>query len=183
MKSNIFKFILVAMFTISSTSFTFAQKSNNFTDATETVYNDSKDVVQTVYGDGKSMVSTVYNDSKDIIGDLYPDVKSAVGEIAKGIGVAAEHVYTVLVKKFLVEGVKSLFIFVIGLALLLTGLIQLNNMTKTTVNWRIIIPVIYVIASAIILPKIDYNEMFMGLINPEYGAINYILDYSKSLLK
>jgi hypothetical protein len=31
--------------------------------------------------------------------------------------------------------------------------------------------------------NVNYDDMLMGLINPEYGAINYILDFSKGLVK
>ena len=55
-----------------------------------------------VYRDGVEAVSTVYQDSKDVINNIAPEVKQALIDIAKALGVAVEHVYIVLVKKFVV---------------------------------------------------------------------------------
>ena len=73
--------------------------------------------IDTVYHDVKGAVSTLYSDGKEVIGTLYPEVKSAIVSIAKAIGVAAEHVYTVLVKNYVVVGVKWLILFLIGTGL------------------------------------------------------------------
>ena len=49
--------------------------------------------------------------------------------------------------------------------------------------WPVLYPIIVAIAGIITLCNIDYNTMFMGLINPEYGAVNYILEYAKEMIK
>ena len=89
------------------------------TQSTEQVYTDARAAIDTVYHDGKAAVQTVYSDMKSGTSSLYPDVKKAVVSIANSLGVAAEHVYTVLVKKYIVLGVKELGIFLGAIVLLL----------------------------------------------------------------
>lgn len=140
--------------------------------------------IATVYEDGKSAVSTVYEDSKDLIKSAYPEIKEAVKSIAGAIGVAAEHVYDVLVKKFIVDGIVYALWFLGGLILLLFGFKNLNKFIKTEdiINWKIIFPIVYMITAVGILLNVNYNDMFMGLINPEYGAINYIIEYTQNMI-
>ena len=59
--------------------------------------------IDTVYHDAKSAVSTIYSDGKEAVRALYPGIRDAISSIAKAIGVAAEHVYTVLVKQYVAE--------------------------------------------------------------------------------
>ena len=141
--------------------------------------------MDTIHGDLKGTVTTVYNDGKELLTNLYPDVKNAIIAIGKAIGVAAEHVYEVLVKKYVVEGIKYLFIFVIGLILLIIGSVAINKHIKAgkPITYALVLPTISLVASICIFFNIDYNAMLMGLINPEWGAINYILEYSKEIIK
>lgn len=152
------------------------------TGATETIYQDGKSLVDTLYHDGKAVVKTVYNDAK---AGLFPGVKETIGQIAEGLGIAAEHVYTVLVKTFLVNGIKELTVFILGLLSLILGYCQWSRIMKWEkhITYKVIVPGIFVLAGIISWLCVDFNEMFMGLINPEFGAINYILDYSKSLFQ
>ena len=154
-------------------------------EAVTAIHEDSKGIVTTVYGDGKDLVTTVYQDSKDLAANLYPEVKSAVIAIAKALGVAAEHLYMVLVKKYVVEGLVQAIPFVIGLVLLIVGWIKTEKFIKThdQIKWQILYPLILASAGIICLCCVNYNTMFMGLINPEFGAINYILDFTKEMIK
>ena len=152
------------------------------TGATETIYQDGKNIVDTLYHDGKAAIKTVYEDAKT---GLYPDIKTAISHIAEGIGVAAEHVYVVLVKKFLVDGVKELAVFILGIFLLILSYCQWSKLIKNEkrITYKSLIPGIFALTGIITVLCVDFNELFMGLINPEYGAINYILEYSKTLFQ
>lgn len=138
-----------------------------------------------VYEDGVTAISTVYNDSKTTVSELAPEVKKAIISIAQSLGVAAEHVYTVLVKKFVVDGVTQLIPFLIGLVLLVLGWIKLDKYIKQTpaINWHILYPILLLIVGIVCLVTVNYQTMLLGLINPEYGAISYILEYSKTFLQ
>ena len=175
-------FIFAILFAVSIS--TYAEIGETLTNSVGTVYNDGKAVVDSLYHDGKTVVGTVYDDLKEGAVNIYPDVKSAVVSIGKAIGVAAEHVYGVLVKKYLVLGVKQAFIFLIGLMALIIGIIGWRKYTKNNqpITYRIILPTALSIIGTIVLFNVNYDEMLMGLINPEYGAINYILEYTKDIV-
>jgi hypothetical protein len=138
-----------------------------------------------VYEDGVTAISTVYNDGKTAVSELAPEIKTAIIAIAQSLGVAVEHVYTVLVKKFVVDGVVQLIPFLIGLTLLILGWIKLEKFLKgnKTITWHILYPAGLLAVGIVALTSVNYQTMLLGLINPEYGVINYILEYSKTLLQ
>ena len=146
--------------------------------------NDSEAAISTLYNDGKEAVQTVYNDGKSAVSELYPDVKSAIVSIAEGIGVAAEHVYTVLVKSFVVKGIKELIITIFALFIFGFGLHQFYKYVNNTkvINWKIIFPLLLCILGLFVGFKVNYDDLLMGLINPHFGAINYILEYAKDFV-
>ena len=185
-------YLLVALFSVILSYAAPANKTKEVTETTSTVANavstvhdDVTGTVSTVYNDAKALGTTLYEDSKEALTELYPEVKAAVIEIAKGIGVAAEHLYVVLVKKYVVDGVVQLIPFLVGIFLIIIGWIKLEKYIKnnTKFMWPVLYPIIVVIVGIITLCNIDYNTMFMGLINPEYGAVNYILEYAKEMIK
>jgi len=155
------------------------------TNSTEVVYSDAKAALDTVYHDGKAVVQTVHSDIKDGTSSIMPSVKDAVVSIGKSIGVAAEHVYNVLVKKYVVMGVKELMIFCGGLILLIVGLVIWLKKTSNNapITYPLIAPALMFLIGIIMMINVNYDNMLMGLINPEYGAIDYILEYSKTLIK
>lgn len=169
-------FILFAMIF----AFTLCVSTDAHADAGKILVNS----VDSVYHDGKTVVGTVYSDLKEGASGIYPDVRKAIVSIGKAIGVAAEHVYTVLVKKYFVIGVKQLCICVIGLLALLFGYIGWKRTTPVgqPITYRVIVPLAFMIVGIFTLANVNYDDMLMGLINPEYGAINYILDYSKDIV-
>lgn len=181
--------ILIAVLGIAMSSFAAPTKDSKALEATKsavtTFHEDTKNIVSTLHEDAKSITSTLYGDGKDAITTLYPEVKGAVISIAKALGVAAEHVYTVLVKKFVVDGIVQLLPFILGLFLVGIGWFKLGKYFKINekINWHILYPVFLIAFGIISLSAVDYNIMVMGLVNPEYGALNYILEYSKEMLK
>lgn len=157
---------------------------NKFGDILLKAQQDGGAAVETLYNDGKEVVKTVYNDGKSAVSELYPDVKSAIVSIAEGIGVAAEHVYSVLVKSFVVKGVKELIIAVFALLIFGFGLYQFYKYVNNTkvINWKIIFPLLLCILGLFVGFKVNYDDLLMGLINPHFGAINYILEYAKDFV-
>ena len=136
-----------------------------------------------VYHDGKEIVKTVYGDAKEGAVSIYPDVREAVVAIGKAIGIAAEHVYSVLVKKYFVLGIKQAVICLIGFIAFIIGLVMWKKATPQgqPITYRIIAPIFLIVVGLVTICNVNYDEMLMGIINPEYGAINYILEYSKNL--
>ena len=189
MRKLFYVFAMIFAFSVCFTTVADAQVVEKvgsvMTNSVDSVYHDGKAVVDSVYHDGKAVVSTVYDDLKAGATGIYPDVKAAVVSIGKAIGVAAEHVYGVLVKKYFVMGVKQLGICLFGLIALLIGYIGWKKATPVgqPITYRVLVPVVFLCTGLITICNVNYDEMLMGLINPEYGAINYILEYTKDLVK
>lgn len=158
---------------------------NSAKEAVSSIHQDVKDIVSVTHDDLKSITSTLYGDGKDAITSLYPDIRSAVVAIGQAIGVAAEHVYTVLVKKFVVDAIVQLLPFLLGLLLIGIAWFKMSGYFKAheKIEWHILYPCTLLVAGIVALSCVDYNVMVMGLVNPEYGALNYILEYSKEMLK
>lgn len=152
--------------------------------AMSTVYEDLAGTTSTLYADSKEAVRTIYSDGKELLKEAYPEVKAAVVAIGQSIGCAAEHVYEVLVRKYIVDGVAELIWLIMAAGLFLYGFIAINKhrQTETILTWRVIFPTLYSITGFILLCNVDYQTILMGIINPEWGAINYILEYTKTML-
>ena len=185
MKKLFILFAMIFAFTLCVSTDAYANVGKILVNSVDSVYHDGRAVVDTLYHDGKAVVSTVYGDIKEGATGIYPDVKAAIVSIGKAIGVAAEHVYGVLVKKYFVMGVKQAGICVIGLIALIVGFIGWKRATPVVqpITYRVIVPLIFIIVGLVTVYNVNYDEMLMGLINPEYGAINYILEYTKDIVK
>lgn len=141
--------------------------------------------VSTVYNDVKSGISTVYGDVANISGPLYKEVKTALSSIANGIGCAAEHVYSVLIKKYIVEGVSELLSFILWLSILIFGIIKTNKYFQKNdkIDWHCLFPFGLLILGIICVSTINFSEMLVNLINPEWKALEYIIETTKSIVK
>lgn len=153
----------------------------------EKVLETSENSVSTVYNDAKETVKIVYNDSKDLASNLYPEIKEAVVSIAKGIGVAAEHLYNVLVKKYVVVSIGLALKLLVGIILIIfsirtlyksQGAIKLGGYAGI----KLLCALVSFIIGLVISFNVNIEEMLMGIVNPEYGAINYIIEYSKNVI-
>lgn len=173
------KFLILFITAILSFSPVFGQEQ--VSNALET----STNAISTVYNDMKSGITTVYDDVSSVTGPIYQEVKSAVIAIATGIGVGVEHVYVIIVKKYVVDGISELIKLIALLIVLTIGTVNLIKYVNkhTTMDWRIIIPASMVTASLLILSTIEFNEMLINLVNPEWNAIKYILDTAKEFVK
>lgn len=191
---KIFTFVLVMAFamcgfakeqTVNDVTNAITNASNAVSNSVATVHDDVVDVVSTVHEDASNVVSTLYSDAKAGLNAVYPEVKEAIAKIANALGVAAEHVYTVLVKQFLVKGLVEAIPFVIGLVLLIVGWIKTEKYFKTktgAVDWHICYPIALITIGFVFVGRVDYTTMMTGIFNPEFGAINYILDFTKNLI-
>lgn len=183
MKKTIFALVAMIATIFGSYSVSAETKGHTVGDALVKTVTETTTGVETVYNDVKGVATTIYGDLKGATGELYPDIKAAVSAIASGIGVATEYVWTVLVKQFVVKGVAHLLVFLLGLSLIVTGLVMLFKFMKTNdiITWKIVPGLIFMIVGVLVAAKVDYLEMLQGLINPAYGAIDYILNYVKTL--
>lgn len=177
--------------------------ANVATEGVSTMYTDGRAAIDTVYHDGKSIVQTVYGDGKDFIKDAYPEVKEAIKSIAHAVGCAAEHVYVVLVKTYFVQGLTSAMFVIIAITLIIIGWVKMEKYIKgksgvkivttneynetvyenLSLDWRVIWPILFLVPGIIILCNVDYTNMMLNLVNPEWNALNYIVEFTKSMIK
>lgn len=177
---------LINLILISLISMSVAHAQSTSSKTSNGVYTDVVNGIDTLFQTTKSAVTTVYEDSKDILPTVYSEVKGIVVTVAKALGVAAEHVYSVLVMQSVVYGVSELLIFVLGIITFIFSCITWRKYHKNyngPITYKIIPSIILFILSIVIFYVVDYTEMLIGLINPEYGAISYILEYGSKLIK
>jgi hypothetical protein len=141
-----------------------------------------------VYSDAKSVVSTVHQDVKEIIPVLYGDAKDLFTSVGKKLGVAAEAVWVTLVRQ---QRVKSIALLLSSLSLYAISIffwhkynIQKLRARETNLERDVDfggllfgISLILTIASSLFLCYHAY-DILTGIINPEYGAMKDIYQFS-----
>lgn len=180
------KFLILILFAVLSIGGISAKTDKTgkvITDGIETVYDDTKGTITEVYTDAKSAVTTIYGDMKDATSEIYPDVKSAIMEIARGLGVGAEYVWTTLVKQQVVLGVTELIELLIILGLIISGIVWLWKTIKKneSITWKVLPGAFLILFGTLMIGRVDLVIIVQGLINPDFGAINYVLDFIKTL--
>ena len=133
-------------------------------------------------------------DTSKLSHKIYADVKSALTGLASGLKVGAEHVYAVLVKQSIVDAITYLLIGVIGFLIVLSWFRSYKSSEKWVAGEdgdfvddgptmlgvvRIIQGVIGIVMFLIMMFNI--STVVMGFVNPEFGAIQTILDFAKKL--
>lgn len=121
---------------------------------------------------------------------------SYINELAKQLGVAAAHVYEVLIRQQYAEAIGSLTvdfvwicIFILMTVLLVKGWKKANFWLEHGEDgWQfgmIIGTVVYGVASLFILIFVtdDIKTSIMKLMNPEYYALKDIMDFIQSKVK
>jgi hypothetical protein len=99
-----------------------------------------------------------------------------IDSIATKLGVAAEHVYELLIKQAIINGVRDLVMFVV-LSVVAFFLGKLTLRASKSFDYDMVAPIIG--ATAIIALVMAIACLYAGvgeLINPEYYAIKEILD-------
>ena len=121
---------------------------------------------------------------------IYTDIKDGISALASGLKVGAEHVYIVLVKQQIVNAITYLIIGIMGL-ILMSNFIKRYKDPKE--EWgdgdeptvlgvlRVFQAVLAGILILFLVFSID--EIVMGFVNPEYGAIETIIDIVKEKAK
>jgi membrane protease YdiL (CAAX protease family) len=123
---------------------------------------------------------------------VYNDVKSGVAGLASALKVGATHVYSVLVKQQLVYAITYL---ILTLVLLISSIICITIFTRNykkamrSERWEYTslddsfdlggMLTISIVLSLITILVMIFNmeQIVMGFVNPEYGAIKEILDF------
>ena len=178
------KFIILFLIAFMSINVFSKEKTGKIiTNGIETVYDDTKGTITEVYTDTKSAVTTIYGDMKGIATEIYPDVKNAITEIARGLGVGAEYVWTVLVKQQVVLGITELLELLFILGLVIVGIVWLWKTIKKneSISWVVLPGTFLILFGTLMFGRVDLITIIQGLVNPDFGAINYVLDFIKTL--
>jgi uncharacterized membrane protein YuzA (DUF378 family) len=117
---------------------------------------------------------------------VYTDIKDGISALASGLKVGAEHVYEVLVKQQIVNAITYLVIGIVSLILMLNFIKRYKDPKEKWIYDDSLSVLGVVRVSQIILAVILFigfmvtiDEIIMGFVNPEYGAIETIIDIVK----
>ena len=150
-------------------------------DSTKSVVSNAIDSTKTAVQKGVGIVDTSSNFKM-----VYTDIKDGISALASGLRVGAEHVYMVLVKQQIVYAIVYLIIGLFSLFLIVNWI---NGYKDTKQEWSNseeptglgIIKLIQIIVGGIMLGVFLFHidTIIMGFVNPEYGAIQTIIDIVK----
>jgi hypothetical protein len=118
-------------------------------------------------------------DWKEILGkDFGVKLQDAMAKLANGIGVAAEHLYIVLVKQQLIDGIVTAIGCLIGMIVLGIFVWKVSKYLIKS-NQSEYIALMLFPAAGFILCMIFFFIGIKHIINPEYYAIHEIMDTIK----
>lgn len=160
----------------------------------------SKTSNDTLVSNIKESVSEAIPDSSALtFKEVYSDIKSGLTALGSSLKVGSEHVYEVLVRQQLVNSLTYLSILVITILFFICFFkviktakygshIYNDSDNKESRYWignrwnlNGTLSIIFGLISfiGIVLSISSFNDMIMGFINPEYGAIKEILEVIK----
>lgn len=132
--------------------------------------------------------SEIPDSSKMTFSKVYGDVKAGISGLASSLKVGAEHVYYVLVKQQVVHAIKWLLILGFGFFCIIHFLKKYKLITEKWWNHADTMPTMMgvfrvgQIIMGVVFICIGFNhtnEILTGCINPEYGALQDILNFVK----
>lgn len=160
------------------------------TTAQNKLYDSIKSNVASAAGGVKESITDAYTtlDTSGNIASFGREVKSAIVTLASSLKVGAEHVYGVLVRKYLVEGIAQLIVGIIVLIVMYKILFFSFNFIKKKLPEGnsdadlLYIPLVF-LAGLILFGGYmiisDFPTILNKIINPEWDAINFILSKIK----
>lgn len=115
---------------------------------------------------------------------IYGDIKQYIDELAQSLGVAAEHVYEILVRQQISDGIITIIATSLVWAALATAFYKAVKRDdfyegKVTVTFIIGVASGVGIFFALIIGSFESIAAVKQLINPEYYAIREIMDVIK----
>ena len=115
---------------------------------------------------------------------IYGDIKQYIDELAQSLGVAADHVYGLLVKQQIADGIVTIIAFIATGAVLVTVFyiaVKREDFRKSelTVTWFIGIASGMILFVTLLAGAVEITGAVKQLINPEYYAIKEIMDVFK----
>ena len=125
-------------------------------------------------------------DTSSTFKQIYSDVKSGIVAIASALKIGAEHVYEVLVRQQVVNAIVyvlcAIFSFLFGMiGYKESGKIEFDDDNNPKEVRPLVVTVGFVFISVVLgsVFLFHLDNITMGFINPEYGAIKEIIDFAK----
>jgi hypothetical protein len=140
---------------------------------------------------GESVKNTIHSiDTSSVSKQMYSDVKTVIKAVASGLGIASEKVYTVITKKFFIEGVVGLLTNIILIIVYVFLIRFFKNLIKKTKEAEYSAPlsllfVVFLIFSTIFLYHnlSNFPNNVGKVFNSEYYTIEFIFNNLKDLTK
>lgn len=161
--------------------------SNSSALSVDTLINNTKTAVIEMKDSAVAKVNEI--DTSSTFRTMYSDFKQGIVALASSLKVGAEHVYGVLVRQQIVNGVVYLIIFIMGMFLIHNWI----KKYKSDERWASgeeptglgIIRIFQIIAAFILVTVgiFHIDTIMTGLINPEYGAIQDVIQMVKDMQK
>lgn len=140
--------------------------------------------------------SGIPDSAKVTFSTVYKDAKEAIMGLSGALKVGSEHVYEVLIKQQVVNSITFLSLFAFSVFLLIFGYKQADNVDKKAEEWMRLnnkksaddffhFSILFSGASIfmggimILVAIFNIDDLIMGFVNPEYGAIKDIMDFVK----
>ena len=140
----------------------------------------TKEVVEVV----KDGVAAV--DTSGLYQSMYNDIKIGINGLADALKVGAEHVYVILVRQQVVNSIADTVIILFLMVLLFTFakpiyVWGIANTNKSDALSEVL--AFAILAGTVVMLGIwmgDINNIVMGFVNPEYGALQEIMEWTKN---
>lgn len=104
-------------------------------------------------------------------------IAELIDQLAKSLGVAADHVWQVLVYQQYIDGIKQMIIYGVIFCVALVGFLKCLRLVREEEEFWIIGCVLF--GLAVVMTFCEFVSSIGLLINPEYYAIQEILDALK----
>lgn len=137
-------------------------------------------------GTTQAVTDTAKQKTETFSKEIYKDVKSVIASLSSSLKVGAEHVYGVLVKQQIVKSWIHTSCVILGFIMLILGLKAYKNDDEDWIadgepTLLAVIRIIQLIMGFVFLMigLINIDIIITGFVNPEFGAIEHILNLVK----
>lgn len=126
---------------------------------------------------------TLSKSSTLTLSKVYDDVKMGLVGLSGALKVPAAHVYSILVKQQVVNSFVYLFCFILTISIFVCFILCIKKMGDED-EGEYLYDVLSTVSGAllfvlVIVTLCVFCDMIIGFINPEYGAIKYIMNFIK----
>ena len=184
--------IMPALAQKTDSSNVYKEMKKNVKDITGGVITDTKDALKGVDSAFKNLADS----SQISFGSVYKDIRSGIEGMAAALKVGAAHVYEVLVRQQVAKSIVILIVFIAGIIFLIVAWKRAkiadwnadygkddNDKKLTGPNgWAVLDIVFWVLGIICVIYGIcRIQTMITGFVNPEYGAMEDIVDFVKRI--